>query len=80
MSENEINFDAYRFRSIDRKVKRLEDQVAESSARLASLERDYAGLVQDRVRHEVILAAIQVSLDRINRRLELHDKGVPDEG
>lgn len=79
MTDREINFELYRFRAIDRKIKRAEDQLSDAPGRISSLEESLATLVRDRVRHEMMIAEMSVLLERINRRLELVDDRTKDD-
>ena len=76
MIDDTARFDLHRFRSIDGKVARLENRVADVEERMLLLEQDLAIAHAHRVRHEAAFAEMRSHLDRINRRLEIKDDNV----
>ncbi len=73
MVDDTARFDLHRFRSIDGKMARLENHVADAEERILLLEQDLAVAHAHRVRHEAAFAEIRSQLDRVNRRLEIKD-------
>jgi len=62
-------------RRFDGRQARFEDTLRDMSARLSSIERHLATMHGDIARHGGEIETIKARLDRIERRLELHESG-----